>query len=125
MPQEFSAEILSGSTNGLGVKVTGTDTSGAVTVHTAITGTTSFDLVELSVVNNDADGETRSLVIEWGGTTSPDNLIMLPVPCKAGLIEITPPGGLPLRDGLVIKAFTTTEANDVMVYGRVSRVTVT
>jgi hypothetical protein len=25
-------------------------------------------------------GETRTLTIEWGGTTDPDNLIVVPVP---------------------------------------------
>ena len=74
MPQAFSHEILSGSTNGLAIKVTGTGTAGAVTVHTAVSGTTSRDEVWLWAVNNDADGETRTLTIEFGGTSDPDNL---------------------------------------------------
>ena len=36
MAQAFTHEVLSGSTNGLGVKVTGTSTGASVTVHTAI-----------------------------------------------------------------------------------------
>lgn len=122
MAQAFTQEILSGSTNGLGVKVTGTGTGSTVTVHTAISGTTSFDLVTLWAQNNDADGETRTLTIEFGGTTDPDNLLVIPVPAKAGPVLICQ--RLALRNGLVVKAFAD-EANDVQVYGEVQRVTVT
>lgn len=120
MAQTVSKIVLSGSTNGLGIKVTGTATGASVTVHTAIAGTTSFDLVTLWAQNNDADGETRTLTIEFGGTTDPDNLIIAPVPCKVGPILLFT--DLPLRNTLVINAFAD-EANDVMVYGSVLRVT--
>jgi hypothetical protein len=71
--------------------------------------------------NNDADGETRTLTIEFGGTTSPDNLMIIPVPCKAGPVLVCP--GLPLRNTLVVKAFAD-EADDLVIYGHVNRVTV-
>lgn len=122
MAQSFTQEILSGSTNGLGIKVTGTDTSGAVTIHTAISGTTSFDLVTLWAVNNDGDGETRNLTIEFGGTSDPDNLIVVPIPAKVGPVLVCQ--RLALRNGLVVEAFAD-EANDVQIYGEVQRVTVT
>lgn len=121
MTQAFTHEVLSGSTNGLAVKVTGTATGASVTVHTAIAGTTSRDEVWLWAQNNDADGEARTLTIEFGGTTDPDNLIIVPVPCKAGPVLVVP--GFPLRNGLVVKAWAD-EANDVQVYGYVNRVTV-
>lgn len=111
---------LSGSTNGLGVKVTGTGTGSTVTVHTAQSGTTTVDEVFLWAQNNDADGEPRTLTIEFGGTTSPDNLIIVPVPCRAGPVLCVP--GLPLRNSLVVKAFAD-EADDVIVYGYANRVT--
>lgn len=122
MPQSFSQELLSGSTNGLAIKVTGTSTAGSVTIHTAISGTTSRDEIWLWAQNNDADGETRTLTIEFGGTTDPDNLIIVPVACKAGPVLAVP--GFPLRNALVVKAFSD-EANDVQIYGYVNRVTVT
>lgn len=122
MAQAFTHEVLSGSTNGLGVKVTGTATAGAVTIHTAIAGTTSRDEVWLWAQNNDANGVTRTLTIEFGGTTDPDNLIVMPVVAKAGPVLVVP--GFPLRNGLVVKAFAD-EANDVQIYGYVNRVTVT
>lgn len=121
MAQAFTHEVLSGSTNGLAVKVTGTGTGSSVTIHTAIAGTTSRDEVWLYAQNNDADGETRTLTIEFGGVTDPDNLIIVPIPCKVGPVLVVP--GFPLRNTLVVKAWAD-EANDVQVYGYVNRVTV-
>jgi len=121
MAQSFSKEILTGSTNGLGIKVTGTSTAATVTVHTAISGTTSFDLVTLYAQNDDADGETRTLTIEFGGASDPDNQIVVPVPCKVGPVLVCEQ--LPLRNALTVEAFAD-EANDVMIYGYVDRVTV-
>lgn len=122
MAQAFSHEVLSGSTNGLAIKVTGISTAASVTVHTAIAGTTSRDEVWLYAQNNDADGETRTLTIEFGGVTSPDNLIIVPIPCKVGPVLVLP--GLPIRNGLLVKAFAD-EIDDVQLYGYVNRVTVT
>jgi hypothetical protein len=121
MAQAFTHEVLSGSTNGLGIKVTGTTTGTSVTVHTAVAGTTSRDEIWLYAQNNDAGGETRTLTIEFGGVTSPDNLIIAPIPCKAGPVLVCP--GLPLRNTLVVKAFAD-QVDDVQVYGYVNRVTV-
>lgn len=120
MAQAFSHEPLSGSTNGLGIKVTATATAGT-TIHTAPSGTTTRDEVWLWAQNNDADGEVRTLTIEFGGVTSPDNLIIVPIPCKAGPVLVCP--GLPLRNSLVVGAFAD-EANDVIVYGYVNKITV-
>lgn len=120
MAQAFTHEVLSGSTNGLGVKITSTATLGQ-TLHTAIAGTTSRDEVWIWAVNNDVDGETRTLTIEFGGATSPDNLLILPVPCRQGPVLVVP--GFPLRNGLVVSAFAD-ETADVMCYGWVNRVTV-
>lgn len=121
MAQAFTHELLSGSTHGAGIKVTGTGTGSSVTVHTAFASTTSRDEVHLWAQNNDADGETRTLTLEFGGTTDPDNLIVVPIPAKAGPVLVLP--GLPLRNGLVVTAFAD-EANDVILYGHVNRITV-
>lgn len=120
MTQAFTHEVLSGSTNGLGVKVAATATPGT-TIHTAVSGTTSRDEVWLWAVNNDADGETRTLTVEFGGTTDPDNVLTIPVPPDVGPVLVVP--GFPLRNGLVVSAFSD-EANDCIVYGYVNRVTV-
>lgn len=114
-----SFQKLSGSTDGKGIKVTGTNSAGAVTVHTA--HATDFDLVTLWAVNQDADGETRTLTLEWGGATDPDNLITVSVPAKAGPVFIC--DRLLLTNSLVIEAFAD-EANDVQIYGLVTRIDV-
>lgn len=114
----YSIELLSSSTNGKGVKVAATSSTGT-TIHTAVTGTTDIDLVTLFATNNDADGETRTLTIEWGTTTAADGNIVVSVPCKAGPVFIC--DRLPLQNGLLITAFSD-EANDVLIFGYVSRV---
>ena len=120
MAQEFSHEMLSGSTNGLAVVVAATSTPGT-TVHTAIAGTTSRDEVWLWATNNDTDGETRTLSIEWGDVVGTSGW-KVPVPTSAGPVLICQ--GFPLRNGEVIAAWAD-EASDVQVFGYVNRVTVT
>lgn len=122
MAQSFSKEILSGSTNGLGIKVTGTSSAADVTIHTAVSGTTSFDLLTLFAVNQDADSEARTVTIAFGSETDPDGLMTFLVPCKIGPVLLIEQ--LPLRNSLVVGAWAD-EANDVMIYGYVDRVTVT
>lgn len=112
-----SFEKLSGSTDGKGIKVTGTNSAGAVTVHTA--HATDLDLITLWAVNQDADGEARTVTLEWGGATDPDNLITVPVPAKQGPVFIC--DRMPLTNSAVIEAFAD-EANDVMIYGLVVRI---
>jgi hypothetical protein len=109
---------LSGSTDGKGVKVTtvspldGSDT----TIHTAVSGTTDYDLVTLFASNTDS--VDRELFIGWGGTTDPDNLIRQTIPARAGLVLIT--ADLPVQNSQVIVA-SAAAANVVVVYGYVNR----
>lgn len=114
----YSIEKLSGSTDGRGIKVAATATAGT-TVHTATANASDIDLVTLWAVNQDADSETRTLTIEFGGTTAPDDLITLPIPAKAGLVLICE--RMPILNSLVVRAFAD-EANDVIIFGRVERV---
>ena len=119
MAQAFSHEILSGSTNGLAIVVAATGTAGT-TIHTAIAGTTSRDEVWLWATNLDADGETRTLTVEFGDVLATSGWVT-PVPCKAGPVLVCP--GFPVRNGEVIAAYAD-EANDVLIFGYVNRVTV-
>ena len=114
----YSIEKLSGSTDGKGIVVSGTTTGATVTIHTAGAGAGDIDLVSLWAQNNDADGETRTLTLEWGAATSPDNVIIVSVPCKAGPVFLC--DRLPIMNSLIVKAFAD-EANDVVIYGHVAR----
>lgn len=109
-------QLLSGSTNGKHIKVAATATPGT-TLHTAITGTTDIDEVWLTATNTHTADVT--LTIEWGGTTSPDNTIVVVLHPNETRRVVQ---GELLQNGLVIRAFATT-ANKVIISGGVHRYT--
>lgn len=111
----YSRVKLSGSTDGRMIKVAATSTPGT-TLHTA--HATAQDEVHLWAVNSDTS--ERKLTIEFGGTSSPDDLIEITLPPESGLIPICP--GLTLTNSLVVKAFAAT-ANVVMCGGFINRIT--
>lgn len=110
---------LSGSTDGMPIKVVATATAGT-TIHTAVAGTTAgtFDEVWLYAYN----GHTADVVltIEYGGATVPDQNIVVSIPTKSGLQLVVP--GLILQNTLVVKAFAGT-ANVITLSGFVNAIT--
>lgn len=110
---------LSGSTDGMPVKVVATATAGT-TIHTAVAGTTAgtFDEIWLYAYN----GHTAAveLTIEYGGATVPDQNIKVSIPNKQGLFLVVP--GLILQNGLVVKAFASV-ANVITLSGWVNTIT--
>ena len=110
-------QFLSGSTNGRGIKVAQTATPGT-TIHTCPAGTVTMDEVWLFIQNNHTSAVLVS--IEFGGTSSPDDLIQKTIPSKDGLYMKIP--GLPLNNSLVVKAFAGT-ANVISIFGHVNRIT--
>jgi hypothetical protein len=116
----FSKLTLSGSTDGRPIKVAATSTPGT-TIHTGSTVATTFDEVWLYAQNTDTTD--RKLTIEFGGTTSPDDLIEYTVKAENGLYLIVP--GLVLKGNataLIVRAFAAT-ANVVTISGYVNRIT--
>jgi len=112
---------LSGSTDGRAVKVAATATAGT-TIHTGSTTATTYDEVWLYAVNTSTSGV--KLTIEWGGTTSPDDLIELTIAAESGLVLVAP--GLLIKGNatpLVVRAFAET-ANVVTIHGYVNQITV-
>lgn len=116
----FSKLILSGSTGGRAIKVAATGTPGT-TIHTGSTNTAVLDEIWLYATNTDTTA--RKLTIEWGGTTSPDDLIELTIPAESGLTLVAP--GLLLAgaspSALVIRAFAAT-TNVIQIHGYVNRI---
>ena len=106
---------LSGSTDGRMVKVVATATLGT-TIHTA--HATGLDEIYLWAVNSDTTD--RKLTIEFGGVSSPDDLIEFTVPAESGLYAVLP--GLILTGSVVCTAFCAS-ANVVLVAGFVNRIT--
>lgn len=111
----FSKVVLSGSTDGAPIKVVQTATAGT-TIHTA--HATALDEIWLWAVNTDTTD--RKLTIEFGGTTSPDNLIEQTIAAESGLALVIP--GLLLTNSKVVRAFAAS-ANVVLITGYVNRIT--
>lgn len=112
----FTKTKLSGSTDGRQIKVVATTTPGT-TIHTGVSGTSDYDEVWIYATNNHTS--TLNLTIEWGGTTSPDDLIQMSIPAKTGLYLLIP--GLVVQNGVVIKAYAAS-ANLISVSGWVNRI---
>lgn len=83
----FSKQILSASDDGKSILVA-TATSPGTLIHTASTNTSVIDEVWLYATNTDVSA--RKLTLQWGGTTSPNDLIELTVQPESGLVLIVP-----------------------------------
>lgn len=110
----FTKVVLSGSTDGKPIKVVATATAGTA-VHTA--HASALDEIHLYAFNSDT--ASRTLTVEFGGATAPDQNVVLDIPAKAGLIYVIP--GLILTNSATVKAFAST-ANVVTVSGFVNRI---
>jgi hypothetical protein len=103
---------LTGSVNGRGVKVAAIATPGT-TIHTAQSSATLVDVLTLYAYNSDVQG--RTLTIEFGGVTAPDDNIVVDLPPKgSGMIPVVV--DLPIRNSLVVRAFCET-ANVAVIFG--------
>lgn len=113
--------ILSGSTNGRGIKVSAKNSGSPGTlIHTGPSVNTSYDEVWLYAVNSSAN--STKLVVEFGGTTAPDDLFEQTIPGESGLYRIT--SGLILRGNatpLVIRAFQD-PIDRFIIFGYVNRI---
>jgi len=113
---------LSGSTDGRAIKVAQTATAGT-TIHTGSSTATTHDEIWLYAQNTSSTAV--KLTIEWGGTSSPDDLIELTVQPEAGLVTVAP--GLLIKGNasaaLVVRAFAGT-ANVITIHGFVNQITV-
>lgn len=110
---------LSGAPTGnRGIKVVATATPGT-TIHTAVTGTLAgtYDEIWLWAYNGHTADVT--LTMEMGGATVPDDNIVVDIPTKSGLYLIVP--GLPLQNGLVVRAFASV-ANVIVISGYVNKI---
>ena len=110
-----------GSTgDGLGILVAATGTTGTA-IHTASSTATTIDEVWLYAYNNHSSDIL--LTIEFGGVTSPKDVIKHTVITQAGLVLIVP--GLLVQGNAtakVVRAFAAT-ANQISIFGYVNRIT--
>lgn len=110
----WNAAIPSGSTNGRPIKVTGTSSGAAVTLHT-----TGAGIDEVWVYATNTSGTAVLLTIMLGGTTSPDDYVQQTISAQAGEVLIIP--GHRLNGSVVIKAFAAT-ANVINCIVNVNRI---
>lgn len=116
MAQTFSKVLLSGCTQGKGIKIAATATAGTL-IHTAVSGTSSLDEIWLWAYN----GHTADVVLtlEWGEATVPDGNIIQTIPFKQGKFLIV--DGRLLQNSLVVRAFAGT-TNVIIIDGYVNRI---
>lgn len=114
---QITKRLLSGSTNGRGIKIAATATPGTL-LHTAVTGTSDFDEIWIYVVNSSTTD--RQVTIEFGGVTDPDDQVEFTVIAQDGLYLVIP--GLLLNNGVVVRAFAAV-ADVLVCYGYVHRIT--
>lgn len=115
----FTKKILSGSTDGRPILVAATASAGT-TIHTGPSVNTTIDEIWLYASNPSLS--QRTLTIEWGGTTNPDDRIVLFLSAQSGLIVVVP--GLILKGNatpLVVRAFSDS-ANQVTISGYVNEI---
>jgi hypothetical protein len=114
----YSKVKLSASTSGRPIKVVQTASSGTE-IH-ATSGSASID--EVYLYANNTDTVTRTLTIQWGGTSSPDDNIVVGIAPQSGIFLVVP--GLILVDtgsALTIRAFASA-ANVINITGYVNRI---
>jgi hypothetical protein len=119
MAQTVTRAALSASTNGGGIKIGATSTPGTL-IHTAVSGTSSWDAIFISLYNSAAVTTLPVLVtIEFGGATAPDQNISLYVYPKTGLVWAVQ--GLMLQNALTVKVFADT-TNVIVASGYVNQI---
>ena len=116
----FTKQKLSGSTDGKAIKLTGTDSAGAVTVHTAVAGTTVGTFDEIWLYANNTSASAVKLTVEWGTATAADGNIELTIAAESGLVLVIP--GLILQNSMVVEAFAGT-ADVILLTGFVNAIT--
>ena len=105
---------------GLGTLVVATATAGTV-IHTCSNVATHIDELWLYAYNDHSS--TNILTIEFGGVTSPKDVIKSTLASQAGLVLIC--AGLVLQGNttpVVVRAFAAT-ASKVSIFGYVNRIT--
>ena len=116
----FTKLHLSNSTGGQPIKVAATATAGTL-IHSSLTDVTTID--EVWLYANNTDTTDKKLIIEYGGVTSPDDLIEITIPAEAGLVLVIP--GLILSgtgsEARNVRAFAAT-ANVINISGYVNRI---
>lgn len=119
----YSKQILSGSTNGMPIPVTGVLPSTGNTVHTALADNTAGIVDEVwlwAYVRATVTADRKLRLVIGQPSTVPKSRMEVLIPGGGGMVNVIP--GLPFNNAKVIKAYVTL-ADEVNVIGYVNRVT--
>lgn len=106
--------------DGLGILVAATATAGTA-IHTASATATTIDEIWLYAYNHHTSGVL--LTIEYGGVTSPKDVVTGTISAASGLVLMVP--GLIIQGNAspkIVRAFAAT-ADKISIFGYVNRVT--
>ena len=115
--RDYKKRQLSASSSGRGIKVSATSSAGTL-IHTALASEAVNEWDEVSLYATNTSGSAVELTVEWGGTTNPDDRIILSIPSKTGLTLVIP--GLVVQNGVEVRAFADT-ADVIVIHGYVNR----
>jgi len=115
--RDYQKRKLSGSSDGRGIKVGGTATPGTL-IHTALDSVAANEWDEVFIKAVNTSGSAVKLTVEWGGTTSPDDLVEVTIPAESGFTEVIP--GHVLQNGVNVRAFADT-TDVIILHGYVNR----
>ena len=107
--------------DGLGILVVATATAGTA-IHTASSTATTIDELWLYAYNHDTS--SVALTVEFGGVTSPKDVIKAAIAAQSGLVLVC--AGLVIQGNAtakVVRAFAGT-ASKISIFGYVNRITV-
>jgi hypothetical protein len=114
----FTKNKLSGATNGKQIKIVATATPGT-TIHIATSSSSADVWDEIWIYASNNDTVSRTLTLEWGGTTSPDDVSTITL---APGTRVLVSDGRILQNSLIVKGFASA-ANVVCVDGFVNAIT--
>ena len=117
MALTFQPVPLSGSTSGRPIPIVATASPGTL-LHTA--NLTAQDEIYLYAAN--ITNAAVVLTIQFGGTTTGDNLVVTSIPANSGPVQLA--FGQRLTGGVEVRAFAAT-ANAINMTGVVNRITST
>jgi len=114
--RDYKKRKLSASNDGRGIKVTATASPGTL-VHEALSSIAANEWDEVWVRAVNTSGSPVKLTLEWGGTTT-DDQIEVTIPGEDGFHDVIP--GHVLQNGKQVRAFAAT-AGVLIMHGFVNR----
>jgi hypothetical protein len=120
-PREINLRLLSASTDGLPIVITGTTAAAPTLVHTSGSGTADIDLVYLYLCNTHASDLDVGVVVYTGTPADPTNVVFFgTIPAKSGRYVVLE--GDPVTNSKLVGVYCAT-ASKITASGKVGRAT--